>query len=87
MKVTISKKAEKQIKKLPQSIIGHLLYWIEIIEKDGVEMMRLIRGYNDEALKGDRKGQRSSRLNRSYRVIYTDNGEILEVREVNNHEY
>jgi proteic killer suppression protein len=87
MEITISKKAQKQIKRLPTKIIDQLQYWIEIIENDGIAAMRSISGYNDEALKGERKGQRSSRLNRSYRVIYTEDGEILEILEVNKHDY
>jgi len=61
--------------------------WITFIEKDGLEKIRQIRGYRDEALKGERKGQRSSRLNKAYRVIYKEDGTILEIIEVNNHEY
>jgi toxin HigB-1 len=48
-------------------------------------------GFHDEPLKGDRKGQRSIRLNKAYRAIYTE-GQRKEVRiisiiEVNKHEY
>jgi addiction module RelE/StbE family toxin len=32
--------------------------------------LRLIRGFNDEALAGEWKGYRSSRLGVQYRVIY-----------------
>ena len=48
-------------------------------------------GVSDEPLKGKRSGQRSIRLNKSYRAIYVinrDGGvEIVEVQEVNKHEY
>ena len=47
--------------------------------------------YHDEPLKGDRKGQRSVRLNKGYRVIYeeTESGNLvlIAVQEVNKHEY
>ncbi|MBI5814435.1 MAG: type II toxin-antitoxin system mRNA interferase toxin, RelE/StbE family [Nitrospinae bacterium] len=33
-------------------------------------MRRLIKGFHDEALKGEWSGCRSSRLNMQYRVIY-----------------
>jgi len=32
--------------------------------------LRLIRGFNDEPLRGEWKGHRSSRLGEQYRVIY-----------------
>ena len=87
MEVTLSTLAERQLRKLPWNIKEALLAWIWIVEIDGLEKIRAIRGYRDEALKGNRKGQRSSRLNRAYRVIYTENGIILEILEVNKHEY
>lgn len=87
MEVTISRKAEKQIKKLPKQIVTRLLVWIETIESEGIESIRTIPGFNDEALSGKRTGQRSSRLNKAYRVIYTESGEIIEVLEVNKHDY
>ena len=48
-------------------------------------------GFHDEPLKGKRQGQRSVRLNRAYRAIYVERGtgavELIEVLEVNKHEY
>jgi len=53
--------------------------------------MCAIKGYKDHALKGDRKGQRSAYLSKSYRVIYHLDKEetffIIEVLEINKHEY
>ncbi len=46
--------------------------------------------HHDEPLKGDRKGQRSIRLSRSYRAIYRvvkDHVVFILVEEVNKHEY
>ena len=89
--VVITNKAKKQITKLPVFIVTKLLSWVEDVEVRGLEMVRKIPGYHDEPLKGDRKGQRSIRLNRSYRAIYiiNDDGlvEFIEVIEVNKHEY
>ncbi len=57
----------------------------------GLESVREIKSFHDEPLKGKRSGQRSNRLNKSYRAIYVinrDGGvEIVEVQEVNKHEY
>ncbi len=89
--VFISKFAEKQIKKLPKQISEALFIWVESIELTGIVDIRKLKGYHDEPLKGDRKGQRSARLNRSYRVIYVENESkdlvLITVIEVNKHEY
>lgn len=45
---------------------------------------------HDEPLKGNRKGQRSIRLNRHYRAIYVikkETIEFVEIQEVTKHEY
>ena len=89
--VFISKFAEKQIKKLPKQISEALFIWVESSELTGIADIRNLKGYHDEPLKGDRKGQRSARLNRSYRVIYIENENkdlvLITVIEVNKHEY
>lgn len=89
--VTISDKAKKEILKLPSFIVTKLLAWVDDVEVRGLEMVRKIPGYHDEPLKGDRKGQRSIRLNKSYRAIYIikNDGtiEFIEIAEVNKHEY
>ncbi|MFY7991649.1 MAG: type II toxin-antitoxin system mRNA interferase toxin, RelE/StbE family [Bacteriovoracaceae bacterium] len=90
-KVFINKKTIKALEKLPSFIIDSLKYWVRIVEIQGIYKTRKIPGYHDEPLKGERSGQRSIRLNRSYRAIYkiTENKEIelIEVIEVSKHEY
>lgn len=90
-RVELTRFAEKRLKRLPVEIREALLVWAETIELHGIQAMRKSPGYHDEALKGDRLGQRSSRLNRAYRVIYIerDAGEIVivGVLEVNKHDY
>ena len=65
-------------------------------ELDGVEVRAMrralgVRLAEDEPLKGKRQGQRSIRLNKGFRAIYTiDTGGVihfLEIAEVNKHEY
>ena len=89
--VVLSKFAQKQFKKLSVHIQKALRTWSTLIEEHGIWVMRRIPGYHDERLKGDRRGQRSSRLSRVYRVIYeeADSGEItiITVMEVNKHDY
>jgi proteic killer suppression protein len=90
-RVWITKFAEKQIRRLPKHIVAAYYTWVRTIELDGVRAMRALPGYHDEPLKGDRKGQRSVRLSKSYRVIYeeTESGNVvlIGVQEVNKHEY
>ena len=60
------------------------------IEYVGLAETRKIKGYHDEPLKGDRKGQRSIRLNQAYRAIYVEEAgqvHLVIILEVNKHEY
>lgn len=76
---------------MPVHLVVKLQAWAEVVSHDGISEVRKISGYHDEPLHGNRKGQRSIRLNKSYRAIYTelDSGEIffIEIIEVHNHEY
>lgn len=89
MEVRISKFAEKQLKRVPRYIAESLLYWARSVELIGLNETRKLLGYHDEPLRGVRKGQRSVRLNRSYRAIYIESESKVEliVIEVTNHEY
>lgn len=57
----------------------------------GVEAVRKRPGWHDEPLVGDRKNQRSIRLNKQWRAIYIirDKGQVefIEIKEVTPHEY
>ena len=52
---------------------------------------RKVVGYHDEPLLGQRSGQRSIRLSKSYRAIYIEMADnklrFIEIIEVNQHEY
>ena len=89
--VTIAKHVQKDMKKIPRHILVQFDLWVEVIEMEGYKAMQKIKGYNDHALVGDRKGERSSYLSRSWRVIYTlddkTNSINVEVLEVNHHDY
>ena len=90
-KVWITKFAEKQLVKLPKNIVAAYHTWVNTVELDGIRNTRKLSGYHDEPLKGDRKGQRSVRLNKAYRLIYeeTESGNLIliAVQEINKHEY
>lgn len=89
--VILSKRAKLDLKSVPIYIRRNLLAWVSGVEIEGLAEIRKIPGYHDEPLKGNRIGERSIRLNRSYRAIYVirDDGtiEFLEVLEVNKHDY
>ena len=83
------KKLDKQLSKAPIEIQKRYEKWRDIVELSGPTGLRLIRGFNDEALSGNWKGFRSSRLNQQYRVIYSvENGEMfVQVLDVTPHDY
>lgn len=53
--------------------------WKDIVEISGLAGLNLIQGFRDEALRGEWKGFRSSRLSQQYRVIYQVQGDQLKV--------
>ena len=92
MRVELSRQAKKDIQTIPKSVALKLSLWIVSVEKLGLEQTRQQggKGLHDEPLRGKRQGQRSIRLSRSYRAIYTikkDSIEFVLIEEVNKHEY
>ncbi len=88
--VKIRKKVLKQVSAMPPMIGRKLAFWIDEVSHKGLQSTRKVPGFNDEALKGDRQGQRSIRLNKAYRAIYIiTKGEptIIEIIEVSKHKY
>jgi proteic killer suppression protein len=90
-KVIASARFEKQLKKLPRFIQEAALIWVETVEDHGIRQTRKLKGYHDELLSGERKGQRSVRLNRAYRLFYTEDNRgalhLITIEEINKHEY
>ena len=89
-RVEISRRAEKQLRKVAQHIRFNLMIWVTAVELDGLEVVRKVPGYHDEPLKGSRAGQRSIRLSRSYRAICEVKGravQFVSVEEVSKHDY
>lgn len=89
--VQITKQALKELRQIPLYLQEKFRSWVVAINKVGIVGTRKRPGWHDEPLKGDRKGQRSIRLNKQWRAIYLvkKNGEIefIEVQEVMPHEY
>ena len=69
-KILEHKNLNKRFKALPIEILKRYEKWKDIVTISGPEALRAIRGFRDEALGGQWKGFRSSRLGHKYRVIY-----------------
>jgi len=77
------KRAVKQLELLPADVLKWYEKWKDILSISGPDGLRKIRGFRDEALRGDWKGHRSSRLNIEYRVIYSIEKDLVLVQVVN----
>jgi len=80
---------EKICRKLPLEVVKKYELWKDIVFRHGPEKLKDFKGFHDEKLKGNRKGQRSSRLGLQYRVIYTVKRKIITVYvlEISPHQY
>ena len=90
-RVRLSLRAQRALDRTPAYIGDKLLAWVELVERQGLEETRKVPGYHDEPLRGPRAGQRSIRLSRAYRAVYTlhrdATGEIAIIEEVSKHGY
>jgi len=88
-KIYEHKGALKGLKSLPIGILKRYEKWKDIVAISGPAGLKQIKGFNDEALRGDWKGYRSSRLNIQYRIIYKIENEQLFVKviKVTAHDY
>ncbi len=90
-RVTLTRDAQKQLRRVPRHVAVKLQAWIEMVETDGLTVARRIPGFHDEPLHGSRRGQRSIRLSRAYRAIYEigddEIGRLVNIEEVNKHDY
>ncbi|MBK7845788.1 MAG: hypothetical protein IPJ71_19300 [Bdellovibrionales bacterium] len=91
MEIRLTNVARKQIGRLPDHIQCKFEYWKDLIIHMGLREARKYKGFHDEPLHGKRSGERSVRLSKSYRIIYreirNEKHDILEILEVNKHEY
>ena len=79
----------KQLASLPLEILKRYEKWKDIAMVSGLAGLRLIKGFHDEALQGEWKEHRSSRLGLQYRVIYKMNAKdrIFQVISITPHDY
>ena len=83
------RRVSRALGRLPREVLERYEKWKDIVRISGPEGLRSIRGFNDEALSGDWRGYRSSRLNLQYRVIYRVDREsvYVQVEKVTPHDY
>jgi len=88
-KITRTKTFDKELSKVPGFIQKKVIFWVFLVESTGIHQVMKSPGFHDEPLRGNRFGQRSIRLNRSYRLIYQviEDRIHLKLLEVNKHEY
>jgi len=73
------RKLKQVVEQLPLQVVKKYELWKSIVFRHGPDKLREFPGVHDEKLKGDHDGQRSSRLNIQYRVIYMIEKEIVSV--------
>ena len=88
-KISEHKNLSKTCKKLPAQVLKKYELWKCLFFRHGPSIFKNFPGFNDEKLSGIRDGQRSSRLNLQYRVIYEVENEkvIVYVLEITPHNY
>ena len=75
--------------RVPIEILKRYEKWKDIVRLSGPAGLLAIKGFRDEALTGEWKGHRSSRLSLQRRVIYRVEGDafLVEVVQVTPHDY
>jgi addiction module RelE/StbE family toxin len=88
-RVAEHRRIEKQLDSAPQEILKRYEKWQDIAMISGPPGLRAIKGFHDEALSGEWKGHRSSRLGIQYRIIYrvVTANQLFEVVSITAHDY
>ena len=84
------RRVDKQLSEaVPIEILKRYEKWKDIARVSGPPGLRAIKGFHDEALSGEWKGHRSSRLGLQWRVIYSvfANVLLIQVVQVTPHDY
>ena len=88
-KIITTRSFERQLERVPDFIQRKVISWTFFVESLGIAETMKSPGWHDEPLKGSRRGQRSVRLNRAYRLIYriVEKQIHLELLEVHKYDY
>ena len=72
----------RRIANTPVEILKRYEKWKDIVSISGPQGLRSIKGFRDEALGGELKGHRSSRLGDQFRVIYRVEAQNIAVKVI-----
>ena len=83
------RRVDKQLSAVPREVLKRYEKWKDIAALSGSPGLRLIKGFHDEALSGEWKGHRSSRLGVQYRIIYrmAPEQQLFQVISITAHDY
>jgi proteic killer suppression protein len=83
------RRVSRKLSRFPIEVLKRYEKWKDIVRISGPKGLRLIKGFHDEALRGDWKGHRSSRLGIQHRVIYRVEAQeiLVEVIDLTAHDY
>lgn len=83
------RRVDKQLDSVPREILQRYEKWKDIAMLSGPPGLRLIKGFHDEALVGEWKGHRSSRLGIQFRLIYrvVPSEQLFQVVSITAHDY
>lgn len=89
-KIEEHRRVDKQLSgPVPIEILKRYEKWKDVASISGSQGLRAIKGFHDEALSGEWKGHRSSRLGQQWRVIYQvlANVLLIQVMQITAHDY
>lgn len=83
------RRVDKQFLTVPREVLKRYEKWKDIAALSGPPGLRLIKGFHDEALSGEWKGHRSSRLGVQYRIIYrvAPEQQLFQLVSITAHDY
>jgi mRNA-degrading endonuclease RelE of RelBE toxin-antitoxin system len=83
------RRVDRQLDAVPREILKRYEKWKDIAMISGLPGLKLIKGFHDEALRGEWQRYRSSRLGSKYRVIYRVIPEqsLFQVVHITPHDY
>jgi mRNA-degrading endonuclease YafQ of YafQ-DinJ toxin-antitoxin module len=83
------RRVDRQLDRVPREVLQRYEKWKDIAMLSGPPGLRLIKGFHDEALAGEWKGHRSSRLGIQFRLIYRVRAieQLFQVVSITAHDY
>jgi len=78
-----------RVSRLPIEILRRYEKWKDIVRISGPAGLRVIKGFHDEALRGEWSGHRCSRLGLQFRVIYrvVAREVLVQIIDITAHDY